>query len=98
MEVTSRMKMVRFQTICIQMQKNKPLNESHKTGQTSGTKMTFYSFFNNKLIYENNDLGGYMQQIQILSNLRPVCFIAYLSRFYLFDLLHCKPKPNQPIY
>ncbi|MFS7902967.1 hypothetical protein Hanom_Chr01g00018041 [Helianthus anomalus] len=23
---------------------NKPLDESHKTGQTSGTKMSFYSF------------------------------------------------------
>ncbi|MFS7930781.1 hypothetical protein Hanom_Chr04g00348331 [Helianthus anomalus] len=28
----------------IQMRKNKPLNESFKTGQTSRTKMAFYSF------------------------------------------------------
>ncbi|MFS7995252.1 hypothetical protein Hanom_Chr12g01115841 [Helianthus anomalus] len=40
------MKMVRFQTFWIQMQKNKLLDESRKTGQTSGTKMTFYSFLN----------------------------------------------------
>ncbi|MFS7914062.1 hypothetical protein Hanom_Chr02g00148951 [Helianthus anomalus] len=26
------------------MRKNKPLDESHKTGQTSGKKMAFYSF------------------------------------------------------
>ncbi|MFS7947979.1 hypothetical protein Hanom_Chr06g00554511 [Helianthus anomalus] len=38
----SPMKMARFQTFWIQMQKNKPLNESCKTGQPSGTKMTFY--------------------------------------------------------
>ncbi|MFS7957734.1 hypothetical protein Hanom_Chr07g00669911 [Helianthus anomalus] len=25
------------------MRKNKPLDESHKTGQTSGTKMAFYN-------------------------------------------------------
>ncbi|MFS7988184.1 hypothetical protein Hanom_Chr11g01031681 [Helianthus anomalus] len=43
MELTSRMKMARFQTFWIQMRKNKPLDESRKTGQTSGTKMAFYS-------------------------------------------------------
>ncbi|MFS8021390.1 hypothetical protein Hanom_Chr16g01426831 [Helianthus anomalus] len=43
MELTSRMKMARFQTFWIQMRKNKPLNESRKTGQTSGSKMAFYS-------------------------------------------------------
>ncbi|MFS7991761.1 hypothetical protein Hanom_Chr12g01074391 [Helianthus anomalus] len=43
MELTSWMKMARFQTFWIQMRKNKPLDESHKTGQTSGTKMAFYS-------------------------------------------------------
>ncbi|MFS8021527.1 hypothetical protein Hanom_Chr16g01428421 [Helianthus anomalus] len=45
MELTSRMKMTRFQTFWIQMRKNKSLDESRKTCQTSGTKMTFYSFF-----------------------------------------------------
>ncbi|MFS7916124.1 hypothetical protein Hanom_Chr02g00173441 [Helianthus anomalus] len=44
MELTSRMKMARFQTFWIQMRKNKPLDESCKTSQISGTKMTFYSF------------------------------------------------------
>ncbi|MFS7921847.1 hypothetical protein Hanom_Chr03g00241751 [Helianthus anomalus] len=39
------MKMTRFQTFWIQMRKNKPLDESCKTGQTSGTKMAFYSKF-----------------------------------------------------
>ncbi|MFS7915270.1 hypothetical protein Hanom_Chr02g00163301 [Helianthus anomalus] len=45
MELTSHMKMKisRFQTFWIQMRKNKPLDESRKTGQTSGTKMAFYS-------------------------------------------------------
>ncbi|MFS7906073.1 hypothetical protein Hanom_Chr01g00055071 [Helianthus anomalus] len=43
MELRSRMKMATFQTFWIQMRKNKPLDESRKTGQTSGTKMTFYS-------------------------------------------------------
>ncbi|MFS7967349.1 hypothetical protein Hanom_Chr09g00784781 [Helianthus anomalus] len=37
------MKMARFQIFWIQMQKNKPLDESRKTGQTSGIKMAFYS-------------------------------------------------------
>ncbi|MFS8028003.1 hypothetical protein Hanom_Chr16g01505371 [Helianthus anomalus] len=43
MELTSWMKMARFQTFWIQMRRNKPLDESLKTGQTTGTKMTFYS-------------------------------------------------------
>ncbi|MFS7953046.1 hypothetical protein Hanom_Chr07g00614031 [Helianthus anomalus] len=41
MELTSRIKMARFQTFWIQMRKNNPLNESRKTGQTSGTKWHF---------------------------------------------------------
>ncbi|MFS8033808.1 hypothetical protein Hanom_Chr17g01573911 [Helianthus anomalus] len=40
--------MAKFQTFWIQMRKNKPLAESRKTGQTSGTKMAFYSFINEK--------------------------------------------------
>ncbi|MFS7916083.1 hypothetical protein Hanom_Chr02g00172951 [Helianthus anomalus] len=43
MELTSRMKMRRFQTFWIQMRKNKPLDENRKSGQTSWTKMKFYS-------------------------------------------------------
>ncbi|MFS7916104.1 hypothetical protein Hanom_Chr02g00173201 [Helianthus anomalus] len=43
MELTSRMTMTRFQTFWIQMRKNKPLDENRKTGQTSRTKMAFYS-------------------------------------------------------
>ncbi|MFS7908859.1 hypothetical protein Hanom_Chr01g00088011 [Helianthus anomalus] len=35
----------RFQSFRIQMRKNKPLDESRKTGQTLGTKMAFYSLF-----------------------------------------------------
>ncbi|MFS7974981.1 hypothetical protein Hanom_Chr10g00875151 [Helianthus anomalus] len=38
MELTSWMKIARFQTFWIQMRKNKPLGESRKSGQTSGTK------------------------------------------------------------
>ncbi|MFS8026322.1 putative protein kinase RLK-Pelle-LRR-VI-2 family [Helianthus anomalus] len=37
------MKMASFLTFWIQLRKNKPLDESHKNGQTSGTKMAFYS-------------------------------------------------------
>ncbi|MFS7992922.1 putative nucleoporin, nucleoporin, nucleoporin, subdomain 2 [Helianthus anomalus] len=35
--------MARFQTFWIQMWKNKPLDDSRKTGAASGTKMAFYS-------------------------------------------------------
>ncbi|MFS7980315.1 hypothetical protein Hanom_Chr10g00938001 [Helianthus anomalus] len=49
MELTSLMKMARFQTFWIQMQKNKPLNERHKTGETSGTKMAFYSIYDQNI-------------------------------------------------
>ncbi|MFS7914831.1 hypothetical protein Hanom_Chr02g00158171 [Helianthus anomalus] len=43
MELTSWMKMIKFQTFWIQMQKSKPLDESRKSGQTSRSKMAFYS-------------------------------------------------------
>ncbi|MFS7989120.1 hypothetical protein Hanom_Chr11g01042981 [Helianthus anomalus] len=43
MELTSRMKITRFQTFWIKMRKNHPLDEIRKSSQTSGTKMTFYS-------------------------------------------------------
>ncbi|MFS7890291.1 hypothetical protein Hanom_Chr15g01350971 [Helianthus anomalus] len=49
MELTRQMKMARFQTFWIKIRKNKPLDESRKTGQTSGTKMTFYSKHNMKI-------------------------------------------------
>ncbi|MFS7957851.1 hypothetical protein Hanom_Chr07g00671241 [Helianthus anomalus] len=49
MELTSRMKMARFQTFWIRMRIKKPLDESRKTCQTSGTKMTFYSFIKQQL-------------------------------------------------
>ncbi|MFS8001660.1 hypothetical protein Hanom_Chr13g01192931 [Helianthus anomalus] len=45
MELTSWMKMAKFQTFYIQIQKKKSLDESRKTSQTSGTKMVFYCFF-----------------------------------------------------
>ncbi|MFS7941265.1 hypothetical protein Hanom_Chr05g00474211 [Helianthus anomalus] len=41
MELTSRMKMARFQIFWIQMRKNKPLDESCKTDQASGRKWHF---------------------------------------------------------
>ncbi|MFS8007620.1 hypothetical protein Hanom_Chr14g01263201 [Helianthus anomalus] len=44
MELKSQMKMARFQTFWIQMRKNKPLDGSYKTDQTSGMKRAFYSF------------------------------------------------------
>ncbi|MFS8005602.1 hypothetical protein Hanom_Chr13g01239261 [Helianthus anomalus] len=54
MELASRMKMTRFQTFWIQMQKNKPLDKSRNTGQTLGTKMAFYS----SLFYKNIKLNA----------------------------------------
>ncbi|MFS8029841.1 hypothetical protein Hanom_Chr17g01527021 [Helianthus anomalus] len=42
MDLTSQM-MARFQTFWIQMRKNKPLDESSKIDQTSGTEMAYYS-------------------------------------------------------
>ncbi|MFS7984179.1 hypothetical protein Hanom_Chr11g00983481 [Helianthus anomalus] len=44
MELTSQIKMARFQSFWIQMRKTKLLDESRKSGQTSWTKMAFYSF------------------------------------------------------
>ncbi|MFS8022792.1 hypothetical protein Hanom_Chr16g01443621 [Helianthus anomalus] len=54
MELTSWMKMARFQTFWIQMRKNKPLDESRKTGQTSGDEngiLLFYIIFYNLIVY-----------------------------------------------
>ncbi|MFS7998580.1 hypothetical protein Hanom_Chr12g01155551 [Helianthus anomalus] len=45
MELMSKMKMARFKTFWIQMRKNKPLDESCKTGQTSRTKWHFILIF-----------------------------------------------------
>ncbi|MFS7990953.1 hypothetical protein Hanom_Chr12g01065031 [Helianthus anomalus] len=45
MELSSRMQITRVQTFWIQMRKNKHLDESRKSGQTSRTKMAFYSYF-----------------------------------------------------
>ncbi|MFS7902410.1 hypothetical protein Hanom_Chr01g00010971 [Helianthus anomalus] len=52
MGLTSRIKMTIFQTFWIQMRKNKPLEESRKTGQTLGTKVVFYS--NYSFLGKNN--------------------------------------------
>ncbi|MFS7974880.1 hypothetical protein Hanom_Chr10g00873961 [Helianthus anomalus] len=50
MELTSRIKMARVQTFWMQMRKNKPLDESRKTCQTSGTKMAFYTLAYTKYV------------------------------------------------
>ncbi|MFS7897208.1 hypothetical protein Hanom_Chr00s007317g01737581 [Helianthus anomalus] len=55
MELTSQKKMARFQTFWIQIRKNKPLDESRKTGQISGTKMTFYSKINKQHVTSMNE-------------------------------------------
>ncbi|MFS8027007.1 hypothetical protein Hanom_Chr16g01493401 [Helianthus anomalus] len=49
MELTSRMKMVRFQTFWIQMRNNKPSEESRKTDQTQRPKWHFTPFVYIKL-------------------------------------------------
>ncbi|MFS7951261.1 hypothetical protein Hanom_Chr07g00592921 [Helianthus anomalus] len=52
------MKMARFQTFWIQIRKDKPLDESSKTGQTSGTKMAVYSYITVKFkFWETNCFG-----------------------------------------
>ncbi|MFS7902270.1 hypothetical protein Hanom_Chr01g00009291 [Helianthus anomalus] len=57
MELTSWMKLARFQTFWIQMRKNEHLDENRETDQTSGAKMTFYSLqkFKDRLLktFEN---------------------------------------------
>ncbi|MFS7930962.1 hypothetical protein Hanom_Chr04g00350431 [Helianthus anomalus] len=60
MELTSWMKMARFQPFWIQMRKNKPLDKSRKSSQTSGTKMTFYSkiYKKHNKILENKCFGS----------------------------------------
>ncbi|MFS8029494.1 hypothetical protein Hanom_Chr16g01522971 [Helianthus anomalus] len=55
MELTSRKKMARFQTFWIQMRKNKPLDESRKTGQTLKTKMAFYSMLYKHISYDSTN-------------------------------------------
>ncbi|MFS8022786.1 hypothetical protein Hanom_Chr16g01443551 [Helianthus anomalus] len=54
MELTSWMKMTRFQTFWIQMRRKKPLDESRKTGQTSRDEngiLLFYIIFYNLIVY-----------------------------------------------
>ncbi|MFS7921051.1 hypothetical protein Hanom_Chr03g00232091 [Helianthus anomalus] len=51
MELTSRIEMTRFQTFWIRIRKNKPLDESRKTAQTSGTKWHFTLKFSMKTKY-----------------------------------------------
>ncbi|MFS7933111.1 hypothetical protein Hanom_Chr04g00375921 [Helianthus anomalus] len=43
MKLTSLMKLARFRTFWIKIRKNKHLDESRKTSETLGMKMTFYS-------------------------------------------------------
>ncbi|MFS7994677.1 hypothetical protein Hanom_Chr12g01108851 [Helianthus anomalus] len=73
------MKMARFQTLWIHMRKNKPLDESRKTGQTSGTKMAFYSNNNNNYIIiiittEQSNTTHKLYTITYLVQLVKLCF------------------------
>ncbi|MFS7940343.1 hypothetical protein Hanom_Chr05g00463311 [Helianthus anomalus] len=49
MELTSRMKMARFQTFWIQVKKNKPLNESHINWPNFRDKNGIYALTNMKV-------------------------------------------------
>ncbi|KAJ0801726.1 hypothetical protein HanPI659440_Chr03g0120411 [Helianthus annuus] len=69
MELTSRLKMARFQTFWIQMRINKPLEESRKTDQTLGTKMAFYY-----IICEVYN-GIHIEVRRVLTNLDESCRI-----------------------
>ncbi|MFS7914119.1 putative minus-end-directed kinesin ATPase [Helianthus anomalus] len=53
MELTGWMKIARFHTFWIQMRKNKHLDESRKTGQTSWMEMAFYRnlFCNSEIMF-----------------------------------------------
>ncbi|MFS7959726.1 hypothetical protein Hanom_Chr08g00694451 [Helianthus anomalus] len=66
MELTSQMKTV-------QIRKSNPLDESRKTGQTSGTKMAFYSrkYFGFKRVRADTQpriciSNGYMRKIVLI--------------------------------
>ncbi|MFS7917267.1 hypothetical protein Hanom_Chr03g00187031 [Helianthus anomalus] len=60
MKLMSWMKMTRFQNFWIQMRKNKPLDKSRKSSQTSGRKMAFYSIFNYIIMtFINNTNNNY---------------------------------------
>ncbi|MFS7965680.1 hypothetical protein Hanom_Chr09g00765061 [Helianthus anomalus] len=85
MELTSRMKMARFQTFWIQMQKNKPLDENCKTGQTSGTKMAFYIFFS----FQKINKKRLAHQPNLLR------FAMYLTTT---NLTHYTTHPSCPLY
>ncbi|MFS7957176.1 hypothetical protein Hanom_Chr07g00663341 [Helianthus anomalus] len=50
----------------IQMRRNKPLGESRKTGQTPGTKMTFYSNNNNNNVLSAQSDVFYVQTCNYL--------------------------------
>ncbi|MFS7971493.1 hypothetical protein Hanom_Chr09g00833521 [Helianthus anomalus] len=68
--------MTRFQTLWIQMRKNKPLDESPKSDQTSGMKMVVYSKYNDLegLLIKNTYLAIFEPFNQFKSHLmiRPV--------------------------
>ncbi|MFS7976001.1 hypothetical protein Hanom_Chr10g00887371 [Helianthus anomalus] len=50
------------------MRKNKPLDESRKTSQTSGTKMGFYSIVFKRRFGDNYALGSHLG---FMSNIMP---------------------------
>ncbi|MFS7983024.1 hypothetical protein Hanom_Chr11g00969681 [Helianthus anomalus] len=55
MELTSWIKIARFQTFWIQMWKSKHLDDIRKSSQTKRTKMAFYSNKHNKKNEINNN-------------------------------------------
>ncbi|MFS7907899.1 hypothetical protein Hanom_Chr01g00076941 [Helianthus anomalus] len=86
MELISRMKMTRFQTFWIQMRQNKPLDESRKTGQTSGMEMAFTLEIINQVVVQCHYI--YKRKMAFSSlrfgqfcDFRPkICFSAFGSK------------------
>ncbi|MFS8005605.1 hypothetical protein Hanom_Chr13g01239301 [Helianthus anomalus] len=74
MELTSRMKWQDFKPFGSRCGKNKPLDESRKTDQTSWTKMAFYSIF----FYQDNKLYIYIFFFSLLGqeNLNVCTFVC----------------------
>ncbi|MFS7951725.1 hypothetical protein Hanom_Chr07g00598521 [Helianthus anomalus] len=79
MELTSWIKMARFQTLWIQMRKNKPLDESRQSNQTSRTK---WHFTPNIIQSFEGDIRKISQiiKIQIKTHLREIQTVASILR------------------
>ncbi|MFS7915837.1 hypothetical protein Hanom_Chr02g00170021 [Helianthus anomalus] len=75
----------KFSTFWIQMRKNRPLDENRKTGQTSGTKMTFYSYS-----YKRNCVVKYDCKSNFNSKPNMIFFLRIINIFIHFVPIYVK--------